>query len=233
MIITARLFTPQTNVGYRFYDIAGSLIASRITAGIVALPEPGSYQANSSPPANAVGVFWDCDAAGVTAQASLMTSAAPTSAENATAVRTELATELARIDVAVSSVDSGLPDATITKLNDAEQIILTETFVPTDAPVLIIPLPDPDPAFTIVFGHTATFIGENRAGIKVRLKLTTSPTQNTRILEQKEIETTTNAEGYFQFRIFTGLRYRILSDELGLANPFTPTTPLLDIATII
>ncbi|MCE5310438.1 MAG: carboxypeptidase-like regulatory domain-containing protein [Acidobacteriales bacterium] len=59
MILTARFGAAQAALGYQFYDSAGALIGSRITAGIVSLPETGSYHANATLPAGAVGVYWN------------------------------------------------------------------------------------------------------------------------------------------------------------------------------
>ena len=59
MVIQARFGSAQTGLGYQFYSAAGTLLGSRITAGIVSLPETGSYAANATVPADAVGVFWN------------------------------------------------------------------------------------------------------------------------------------------------------------------------------
>lgn len=59
MIIQARFGAAQANLGYQFYGSDGSLLGSRITAGISALPETGSYIADATVPAGAVGVYWN------------------------------------------------------------------------------------------------------------------------------------------------------------------------------
>ena len=59
MIITARFGAAQANLGYQFYDASGALLSSRVTAGIISLPETGSYQADATVPAGAVGVYWN------------------------------------------------------------------------------------------------------------------------------------------------------------------------------
>jgi len=46
MIIQSRFGAAQTGLGYQFYDATGALLSARITAGITALPETGSYIAN-------------------------------------------------------------------------------------------------------------------------------------------------------------------------------------------
>lgn len=55
--------TPQTGVGYRFYDVDGVFVGARVTTGItpLAMIGPGVYLAVTSPPTNAVGIYWDCD----------------------------------------------------------------------------------------------------------------------------------------------------------------------------
>lgn len=59
MIIQVRFSAAQTGIGYQFYDDAGTLLSTRITAGIASGPETGSYIDDATVPATAVGVFWD------------------------------------------------------------------------------------------------------------------------------------------------------------------------------
>ena len=61
MIIQAFFGSAQTGVGYQFYDKDGTLLGSRVTAGIDALPEAGGYAAEAVVPATAAGVFWSTD----------------------------------------------------------------------------------------------------------------------------------------------------------------------------
>ena len=59
MIITARFGAAQSNLGYQFTDSTGSLLGSRVTSGITALPETGSYIATATIPTGGVGVYWN------------------------------------------------------------------------------------------------------------------------------------------------------------------------------
>lgn len=113
MIIQARFGSAQTGLGYQFYSAAGTLLGSRITAGIVALPETGSYAADATVPADAVGVYWDSDTSEATEdlREALASPDVPSASEIADEVRAELAVELARIDVAVSTRNSTAPPA--------------------------------------------------------------------------------------------------------------------------
>jgi len=58
MIIQARFGAAQTGVGYQFYSADGTLLGTRVTTGITALPETGSYIASATVPATAAGVYW-------------------------------------------------------------------------------------------------------------------------------------------------------------------------------
>lgn len=66
MIIQSRFGAAQTGLGYQFYDATGALLASRITAGITALPETGSYVATATVPSGAVGVYWNSSTSAAT-----------------------------------------------------------------------------------------------------------------------------------------------------------------------
>jgi len=59
MIIQADFGEAVTNLGYQFYEADGTLLATRITAGISTTPITGGYSATATVPANSVGVFWD------------------------------------------------------------------------------------------------------------------------------------------------------------------------------
>jgi len=59
MIIEARFFSAQANLGYQFYDGTGALIGTRVTTGITSTPETGAYIADAEIPDAAVGVYWN------------------------------------------------------------------------------------------------------------------------------------------------------------------------------
>lgn len=59
MTIIARFGAAQSNLGYRFIDASGTLLGSRVTTGITALAETGSYIATATVPTGAVAVYWN------------------------------------------------------------------------------------------------------------------------------------------------------------------------------
>ncbi len=59
MIIQARFSVAQTGLGYQFFDDEGTLLGSRVTAGIDSGPEAGLYLADATVEAGTVGVYWD------------------------------------------------------------------------------------------------------------------------------------------------------------------------------
>ena len=61
MIIQAFFGEAQTGLGYQFYDESGALLGTRVTTGIVSLPEAGGYAAEVVLPEGTVGVFWSSD----------------------------------------------------------------------------------------------------------------------------------------------------------------------------
>ena len=61
MIIQAFFGEAQTGLGYKFYDESGALLGTRVTTGIVSLPEAGGYAAEVVLPEGTVGVFWSSD----------------------------------------------------------------------------------------------------------------------------------------------------------------------------
>jgi len=58
MIIQAYFRATQTGLGYQFYDDGGTLLGSKVTAGIDSGPETGSYVADATVEIGAVGVVW-------------------------------------------------------------------------------------------------------------------------------------------------------------------------------
>jgi hypothetical protein len=59
MNFQARFGTVQTSLGVQFYNSSGELLGARVTAGIVAMPEVGTYGVSLTPPAGAVGIYWN------------------------------------------------------------------------------------------------------------------------------------------------------------------------------
>ena len=60
MIIQARFGTAQADIGYQFYDDTGTLLGARVLGvSISEGEEVGHYLAEATPPATAVGVYWN------------------------------------------------------------------------------------------------------------------------------------------------------------------------------
>jgi hypothetical protein len=58
-VYQARFGATQSNLGVQFFGSTGTLLASRITAGITSLPETGSYVVTLTPPTGAAGIYWN------------------------------------------------------------------------------------------------------------------------------------------------------------------------------
>lgn len=314
MIIQARFSAAQTGIGYQFYDDAGTLLSTRVTAGITAMPETGAYIADATVPALAAGVYWDTD----TAEASedLREALAIAALENISTgeIRTELATELGRIDAAVSTratdagsatavwaagtrtltsfgsliadiwanatrtlsafafaptpsnaadttaikaktdnlpadpagaaaitaldgkigtpavtisddiaaiSGGGLSAGAIAALEAAEQIILTETYVPSEAPSVIIPAPSDDATLCVCFIYTENIVGDKRAGIELTVRAAGSPSKGTRVFEKTGQTFLTDIDGLAEISIRRNLSYYIVSSELAINSSFT------------
>ena len=191
-------------------------------------------------------------------------------------VRTELTTELARIDAAISSRNATAPDnagiasikaktdnlpsdpadqsillaaipsieaiigaaggltsETVALLEAAEQILLAAPYVPDAAPALIIPAPAGDESLTVVYAHTENIANAKRAGIVLTFQLQGSPAKSERILEAAAVTATTDADGYAQITLQSGLPYRVTCRPLGLNHLFTPNGETFDLLTLI
>lgn len=236
MIFQSRFGAAQTALGYQFYDATGALLGSRVTAGISALPETGSYVATATPPANTVGIYWNDTVSGSKASEDLREALSspdvPTESEIAAAVRTNLNTELARIDVTFSSV-GGLSEETIAALDGADQIFLAAPYVPDESPVLVIPAPDGDESLTVVYIHTEDITNEKTAGLVIILKLLSAPAKSERVLAIAAKTMTTDDDGYAQITVQRDLKYRVTCRELALNNVIEPTAETFNLLSII
>jgi hypothetical protein len=206
MIIQSRFGASQTGLGYQFYDADGALLGSRITSGIAALPEAGSYIADATVPADAVGVYWDSDTSEATE---------------------DLREALASPDVPTVGE---IADEVVTR---ADQILLVELYTPAESPSMVIPAPDSDESLTVVYAYTESITNVKRAGIEITLKLITTPAKSERVLEIVPKTMTTDAEGYAQITVQRNHRYRVTSRDLAINAIIEPTSETLDLLTII
>lgn len=109
MIIQATFGATQANLGYTFYGDDGLAIGSRITAGIVAGLETGSYIADATVPAGAVGVYWNDTVTLATATEDLREALASPDVPSVVEIREEMdsnSTQLAKLSVATITVVS-------------------------------------------------------------------------------------------------------------------------------
>jgi hypothetical protein len=213
MILQSRFGAAQTGVGYQFYSAAGTLLGSRITSGIAALPEAGSYIADATVPTDAVGVYWSTDQAEASA-------ALPEAGDYPTVEE-------------IIAAAGGITAETAAALEAAEQILLVSPYVPDESPALIIPAPDADESLSVVYVYSESITNEKRAGIEIVLKLVTTPAKSERVLEIAPKTMTTDAAGFAQITVQRGQRYRVTSRELALNTIIEPTTETFNLLTII
>jgi hypothetical protein len=142
------------------------------------------------------------------------TSTAPTAAQNAAAVRKNLAAELARIST-------------------ANQILLTDVYIPTPAPSVIIPSPSVSAETTKVYAYTETITNQVLAGIEISFELVVKPSKSERILETTKVTMVTNSLGYAEIDLQRDKTYLVTASRLSLCKKFTPKEGLFDLSTLI
>jgi hypothetical protein len=207
MIFTSRFSATQAALGVQFYDSSGTLLGSRITAGIVALPEAGSYQVDIMPPTGAAGIYWNDTGTGATALEDL---------------RDALAIEglnVAASDPWLAAVPASYADGTagaaLGRLNNTA----------ADEPIAIIPAPPGDASLCNVFVNTESISNAKRAGVAITFTLVGSPTKSERVLETDSVKIVTDADGHASTTLQrtdnltpAGRYYLVNSPKLGLLN---------------
>jgi hypothetical protein len=254
-----------TEIGNGFYKIAPNATDSN-TVGVLALTATATG-ADRCAMAYEVVAFTASE---------IITAISTLNNLSAAQVRTELATELARIDASISTLTPTAPDnagiaaikaktdnlptdpadqsillaaipsieaiigaaggltsETVALLEAAEQILLAAPYVPDAAPALIIPAPAGDESLTVVYAHTENIANAKRAGIVLSFQLQGSPAKSERILEAAAVTATTDADGYAQITLQSGLPYRVTCRPLALNHVFTPTGETFDLLTLI
>jgi len=223
MIFTARFSETQAALGVQFFDESGTLLGSRVTAGIVALPETGSYIVDLTPPTGAVGVYWNDTGTGATALEDLRDA-------------------LAIADLNVAAGDpwlaavpadyaDGTAGAALGRLNNT----------PPGAPVVVIPDPSTDETLCVVYINTEAISGTKQAGVAVTFALSGSPSKASRALEVAPATMTTDAEGVASISLQrtdaitpAGRYYLVNSPALGLHNRrLDLAADIFDLATLI
>lgn len=104
---------------------------------------------------------------------------------------------------------------------------------PAEAPVIVIPDPDADGSLTVCYIYTESITGVKRAGIRLTFGLTEAPARSERVLEIASVVVKTDADGYAQISLQSGLEYRVFSEELKLREEFTPTGETFNILSLV
>lgn len=220
MIIQARFGAAQTGVGYQFYSADGTLLGTRVTTGITALPEAGSYIANATVPDTAAGVYWLTDAASATEdlREALTESGGGTAGDPL-------------LNAVPGIYEAGTAGYALGRLN----------ILPADAPVVIIPDPSDDATLCVVYVDGATFAGTAAAGLVVRFLPLAGPSKTARLLSHAEILMTLDAAGHGEITLQRndgidpdGSSYLVSCPELRLeAAALTLTTTTFNLADLI
>ncbi|RYD50071.1 MAG: hypothetical protein EOP85_00320 [Verrucomicrobiaceae bacterium] len=121
----------------------------------------------------------------------------------------------------------------LAKFQASPQIILTQLYVPTGVPEMVVPAPPESADLCLVFGYTERFTGERIAGVKVTFRLLGTPAKSERILVGGEEPVFTNNVGYFHATLKKGHSYWVTSEELGLSVQLDLTTSSFDVAELI
>ncbi len=205
MNFQARFGSVQSNLGVQFYNASGTLLGSRIIAGIVAMPEAGTYGITATPPTGATGIYWNDSV-------TLATAIGEVGSDS----------DYPTVDEIIAAA-GGLTVETAAALEAADQIILASLYVPSEAPALIIPAPDPDESLTVCYVYTESITNAKRAGIEVTFRLVSTPAKSERVLEIAPKTMTTDADGYAQITLQRGHRYKVTCRELGIDSAVIAT----------
>lgn len=252
MIIQTRFGAAQTGLGYQFFDGSGTLLGTRITASISALPETGAYIADATVPSGTVGVYWNSTVSLAQASEDLREAlgSAPTAAAIADAVWDEptsghatSGTTGAQLTAAGASGDpwatvipaayaDGTAGAAIGRLNNT----------PADAPVIVIPDPSDDSNDCVVYIDTQEIDNTSTAGVAVSFRLSASgKTESGYVLGYKNTRSaTTDATGRATITLErtdsmtpAGLTYHITCERYGINASIALEAETLNLATLI
>lgn len=223
MTFTARFGTAQGALGIQFFKADGTLLASRITAGIVALPETGSYSITTTPPALTVGIYWNDTVTLATAVEDLRDALA-LDALSVAAGDPWLAT-------VPGDYEDGTAGAALGRLNNT----------PPEAPVVVIPDPSDDDTLCVVYVSTEALTNTVRAGIVVTFTLSRYPSRSEKVLESAVATMTTASDGTASISLQrtdtmtpAGRYYLVDCEALGFSSKrMTLAADTFDLATLI
>lgn len=217
----------QTGLGYQFFSSSGSLIGSRVTTGIVSLPESGGYLVDVALPGTAVGIFWDSTETpdGVSEDLrEALREGAPTVEEIADAVWDEAIGDHqaagstgAQLQAAGSGGDpwltvvpgeyaDGTAGAAVGRLNNT----------PAENPIAVVPVPPEDPDLCAVYLDTENILGEVVTDLVIEVDLESKVPVSTvqgRLVKAGKVSMTydVGTPGRYTIVLETGLTYRVMN----------------------
>ncbi len=216
MYIQVFFIEAQAGVSFQFYDDAGALLGVPVSVGVEALPQVGAYGAEATVPVSAVGVIWTCDDVAVTASEDLR-EALKAAGSGATPV--EVADEI---------------------VSRADQILLADAYVPSGAPVVVIPAAPDEADLCAVYFYTESFSGVETQGVAVTFTIATA-TKADKVLRLSAQSVVSDGAGFgllnlkkTDVMIPAGSSYLVNSPELGLRDvAMTLTTDVYNLADLV
>lgn len=127
---------------------------------------------------------------------------------------------------------SGLPPDVVTALENADQILLAELYVPTEQPAIIIDAPE-DPLLCRAYMFTERIIGVAQEGLTMTIKVASPPAKSGKALGCTPEPALTDEDGYVFLDIVRGAKYRVTMPSIGMDTTFTPDDATFDISTLI
>lgn len=251
MILQAFFGETQTGLGFQFFNSSGSLIGSRVTAGIVSLPETGGYLVDVVLPGAAVGIFWDSTEtpAGVSEDLrEALREGAPTVEEIAEAVWDEaIADHVAagstgeQLSAAGSGGDPWLtvvPGAYADGTAGAALGRLNNT--PAENPVALLPAPPANPDLALLVIDVESLIGSAVTDLQIVVALSSDLPEKTdagRVIVDRD-QTMIHSEsepGRYSLTVEKGSEYHLRNRELfGAAGlRVTPTEDVINLNSLI
>lgn len=205
MILQAFFGSAQTGLGYQFYGPTGTLLGTRITSGITALPEAGGYVVDATVPSGAAGVYWN--------------SASSSASED---LRDALAASISGdpwLTVVPGSYAAGTAGDALGRLN----------ILPADNPVAVAPAPPSDPDLCLCYVDAEAITGAVLTDLEITINLKTprpALSEAGRLVSSKAYTMAhlTGTPGRYTLALESGLSYRATCSALW-AEPLDFTIP--------
>lgn len=186
MILQAFFGSAQTGLGYQFYGPTGTLLGSRVTSGITALPETGGYVADATVPSGAAGVYW-----------SSSTSSASEDLRDALAAASSGDPWLTTVP---GAYEDGTAGAALGRLNNT----------PAENPVAVAPAPPSDPDLCLVYVDTEAITGAVLTDLEISINLTTALSEAGRLVSNRAYAMAhqSGTPGRYTLALESGLSYQ-------------------------